>query len=296
MSLIAELKRRNVFRVGVAYAIVAWLLIEVASVLLPTFDAPDWVMKAFSSLVILGFPLALIVAWAFELTPEGIKRETAVEPAESITQTTGRKIDFIIIAVLAAAIVFLAVKIGFEDDSAPPDTAAAPDKAVTVLPLVLMMDSYHPTRVYDDETVAAGGTNADVVSDILLDLPIRRQKEGVGPEWKRDEEILGFRPDLIIIHYSAFRQEDDAGPRNRLRLLVEYFADSDTRFLVYGRRDEAWLREAVEELLTQLDREHPGLLERVHVFGLLDYGGPSWRDPTTAASLKLFVKRILAID
>jgi len=85
MSLIAELKRRNVFRVGVAYAIVAWLLIEVASVLLPTFDAPAWVMKAFSTLVILGFPLAVILAWAFELTPEGIKREKTVDRAESIT-------------------------------------------------------------------------------------------------------------------------------------------------------------------------------------------------------------------
>ncbi len=63
MSLIAELKRRNVFRVGVAYAIVAWLLIEVASVLLPTFEAPDWVMKVFASLVMLGLPLALILAW-----------------------------------------------------------------------------------------------------------------------------------------------------------------------------------------------------------------------------------------
>ncbi len=75
MSLIAELKRRNVFRVGVAYAIVAWLLIEVASVVLPTFEAPDWVMKVFTFLVILGFPLTLIMAWAFEMTPEGIKRE-----------------------------------------------------------------------------------------------------------------------------------------------------------------------------------------------------------------------------
>ena len=75
MSLIAELKRRNVFRVGAAYAIVGWLLVEVASVLLPTFEAPNWVMKVFTFLVILGFPLALVFAWAFELTPEGLKRE-----------------------------------------------------------------------------------------------------------------------------------------------------------------------------------------------------------------------------
>jgi hypothetical protein len=102
MSFIAELKRRNVFRVGAAYAIVGWLLIEVASVLLPTFDAPDWVMKAFSSLVILGFPLTLVIAWAFELTPEGIKREAEVDRAESVKQQTGRKLDFAIIAEIEA--------------------------------------------------------------------------------------------------------------------------------------------------------------------------------------------------
>ncbi len=107
MSLIAELKRRNVFRVGVAYAIVAWLLVEVASVLLPTFDAPDWVMKAFSSLVILGFPIALIFAWAFELTPEGIKRDEDVEPTESISRQTRRKLDFAIIGLLAVALIFV---------------------------------------------------------------------------------------------------------------------------------------------------------------------------------------------
>jgi hypothetical protein len=79
MSLIAELKRRDVFRVGAAYAIVAWLLVEVASVVLPTFEAPEWVMKVFTFLVILGFPLTLVIAWAFELTPEGIKREAEVD-------------------------------------------------------------------------------------------------------------------------------------------------------------------------------------------------------------------------
>jgi hypothetical protein len=92
MSLIAELKRRNVFRVGVAYAIVAWLLIEVASVVLPALHLPDWALTLLVVLIVAGFPLALIVAWAFELTPEGIKRESAVDPDESITHVTGRKL------------------------------------------------------------------------------------------------------------------------------------------------------------------------------------------------------------
>jgi adenylate cyclase len=69
MSFIAELKRRKVFRVGVAYVVVAWPLLEVASVVLPTFNAPEWVMQLLTSLVILGYPMALILAWAFDLTP-----------------------------------------------------------------------------------------------------------------------------------------------------------------------------------------------------------------------------------
>ena len=101
MSLIAELRRRNVFRVGVAYAIVGWLLVEVASVVLPTFEAPEWVMQVFTFLVILGFPLALIFAWAFELTPEGIKLAKEVAPTEPIRHLTGRKLDFAIIGLLA---------------------------------------------------------------------------------------------------------------------------------------------------------------------------------------------------
>jgi TolB-like protein/tetratricopeptide (TPR) repeat protein len=109
MSLIAELKRRNVFRVGVAYAIVAWLLIEVASVIFPGLHLPDWTLTFLIIVILAGFPLALIIAWAFELTPEGIKRESAVSPDESTTRTKGRKLDFAIIGLLAIAVVYFAI-------------------------------------------------------------------------------------------------------------------------------------------------------------------------------------------
>jgi adenylate cyclase len=109
MSFITELKRRNVFRVGVAYAIVAWLLVEVASIVLPALHVPDWALSFLVFLVAAGFPLALILAWAFELTPEGVKRETAVAPDESITSITGRKLDFAIIGLLAVTLVYVVV-------------------------------------------------------------------------------------------------------------------------------------------------------------------------------------------
>src|ERR1700682_854702 len=101
-----ELKRRNVYKVAVAYAVVSWLLIQAASILFPTFEAPAWVMKVFVTTILLGFPVALVFSWAFEITPEGIKRESEVSPDQSITSHTGRKIIGItaVVAVIAAGL------------------------------------------------------------------------------------------------------------------------------------------------------------------------------------------------
>src|SRR5712691_10650126 len=73
-TFFGELKRRNVYKVAIAYAVVAWLLLQAASILFPTFEAPPWTMKVFVAVIALGFPIALVIAWAFELTPEGLKR------------------------------------------------------------------------------------------------------------------------------------------------------------------------------------------------------------------------------
>src|SRR5687767_2890180 len=81
-TFFTELRRRNVYKVAVAYAVVGWLLLQLASILFPTFEAPSWVMKVFVALVAAGFPIALVVAWAFELTPEGIKRTDEISSAE----------------------------------------------------------------------------------------------------------------------------------------------------------------------------------------------------------------------
>ena len=108
-KLFSELKRRNVFKVATVYVIAAWLLLQVADVLFPALTLPEWSIRFITALLILGFPIALIMAWAFELTPDGVKLETDVEPGESIVRVTGRKIDFAIIALLAVAVVYFAV-------------------------------------------------------------------------------------------------------------------------------------------------------------------------------------------
>src|SRR6266496_2857445 len=102
-NFFAELKRRNVYKVAVAYAVVAWLLIQAASIFFPAFDAPPWVMKIFIMVIIFGFPVALIFSWAFEITPEGIKLESEIEPSRSIKGRTGRKIVAMTIALAVVA-------------------------------------------------------------------------------------------------------------------------------------------------------------------------------------------------
>ena len=102
-NFFSELKRRNVYKVAVAYAVVAWLLIQAASIFFPAFDAPPWVMKIFIIVIIFGFPVALIFSWAFEITPEGIKLESEIEPSKSIKRRTGRKIVAMTIALAVVA-------------------------------------------------------------------------------------------------------------------------------------------------------------------------------------------------
>lgn len=104
---ISELKRRNVFKASVAYLIVAWIIIQVASIVLPTFNSPPYFMKMILFLLIIGFPLNLVFAWAYELTPEGIKKTKDVNPKKSITRQTSSRINKVIIALLSLAVILL---------------------------------------------------------------------------------------------------------------------------------------------------------------------------------------------
>lgn len=118
MSFFSELKRRNVIRVGIAYVVTAWVLVEALSVLLPTFNAPDWVMRAVVLLLAAGMVIALLVAWLFELTPKGLKREDGSDTADEAVfkARTARKADLVIITVLSIAVIgFVAEKIWLSD-------------------------------------------------------------------------------------------------------------------------------------------------------------------------------------
>lgn len=141
-GLFNELKRRNVVRVGIAYVLIAWVLAQVAELALDSFEAPSWVIKAFLLLLVLGLPLALTFAWAFELTPEGIKREKDVDRSKSITTQTGRKLNHLIISVLVLAVgMLLADKFLLRQHITAPEPDAeviADTNSVAVLPFVDM--------------------------------------------------------------------------------------------------------------------------------------------------------------
>ena len=137
-NFFSELKRRNVYKVAVAYAVVAWLLIQAASILFPTFDAPSWVMKIFIIVIIFGFPVALIFSWAFEITPEGIKLESEVAANQSVTRKTGRKIVAVTIALAVVAAGLFVYQLVRSKTTVTPRQSeaatAAPSKSIAVLP------------------------------------------------------------------------------------------------------------------------------------------------------------------
>ena len=218
MSLIKELNRRNVFRVGVAYVIVAWLLLQVADVILPTFRTPDWVMQAFTFLLILGFPLALIFAWAFELTPEGLKLEKHVVRDESITHATGRKLDFVIIAMLVVALGFFA----YDKFVLDPDRDAAEVEAAVQIA---------------QKKVASAVEPQDSAKTIAV-LPFLNMSDDPGNEYFSDgisEEILNLLakvPEMRVTSRSSafsFKGQNLDVPTMAARLNVAHVLEGSVR-------------------------------------------------------------------
>jgi TolB-like protein/Flp pilus assembly protein TadD len=131
-NFVGELKRRNVYKVAIAYAVVAWLLMQVASQIFPFFEIPNWAVRLVVLLLVIGFPVAVILAWAFELTPEGIKRAEDVDLSKSIRRKTGRKLDFFIIGVLLLVIGILLFQRFHPKVS--PAVSSSLEKSIAVLP------------------------------------------------------------------------------------------------------------------------------------------------------------------
>ena len=158
MKLFKELQRRNVIRVAIGYIVSSWLLLQIADLVLDIIGPPDWVLRTIALILALGFPVVVFFSWAYEVTPEGIKRESEIDRTQSITHVTGRKLDRAIVAVLVIALAYFAVDKFVLDPTrdaemvqaatqtiAEPATSVAPvsgtpEQSIAVLPFVNMSD------------------------------------------------------------------------------------------------------------------------------------------------------------
>jgi len=199
LSFIAELRRRNVFRVGIAYVLLGWVVMQAADFALDLIDAPNWIIQVFFIAGLVGLPFALFFAWAYELTPEGIKREAEVDRSASVTPRTGRRIDRVIIVFLAAAVVLLLADRFFLTGKTGSDPVSGQESVTS---------AQSPNRVYGDQNSAPPEKSVAV-------LPFADMSQGGDQEWFADglaEEILNALvrvPDLqVAARTSSFQYRD----------------------------------------------------------------------------------------
>jgi TolB-like protein/Tfp pilus assembly protein PilF len=182
-NFFAELKRRNVYKVAVAYAVVAWLTIQAASIFLPAFNAPQWAVQIIIVILVVGFPIALAFSWAFEITPEGIKLESEIEPNKSIARRTGRKIVAVTIAlavVAAGLFVYQLVRSKSSTPASAPSTIIT-NKSIAVLPFDNLSDdksNAYFTEGVQDEIL----TRLAKVSDLKVIARTSTQRFKSAPE------------------------------------------------------------------------------------------------------------------
>jgi TolB-like protein/Tfp pilus assembly protein PilF len=162
MSLLAELRRRNVIRMAGLYLVGAWLVVQVAATLLPVFEAPAWVMKALVAALAIGFPVAVVFSWVFELTPGGLKRDADVSAAESIAPQTARRMDRLLLAAMALALAYFA----FDKFVLAPGRAPATTVATAASARAAPAPAAHPKSI---AVLAFANMSADADNEYFSD-------------------------------------------------------------------------------------------------------------------------------
>src|SRR5256884_9764599 len=200
-NFFAELKRRNVYKVAVAYAIVSWLLIQIATQVFPFFEIPNWAVRLVVLLLIIGFPIALFLAWAFEITPEGIKRAEDVDVGKSITHQTGRKLVWTTTVLAVVAIALFAYQVWRSKSTVGSVTsssrreekkASIPKKSIAVLPFENLSrdpDNAFFTDGVQDEILSDLGRIADL--KVISRTSVMQYKSGIARNLREIGQQLG---------------------------------------------------------------------------------------------------------
>jgi len=212
----AELRRRNVYKVAVAYAVISWLLIQAASILLPTFEAPSWVMKAFVVFLAIGFVIAVFISWAFEMTPEGMKRTADISPDQVIPYWSKRKFATLIIGVAVIAAGLLA----FQLLRAPrlTITPKSDNKSIAVLPL--LNESGDPKDEYFSD-----GLSEELIAALaqIKDLKvIGRSSSFRFKERKEESKTIGEKLGVATLLEGTVRKQGE-----RVRIVAELINAAD---------------------------------------------------------------------
>jgi TolB-like protein len=279
-SFLAELKRRNVYKVAVAYAVISWLLIQAASILLPTFEAPSWVMKAFIVLLALGFILAVFVSWAFEATPEGLKRTGDVSPEVAATLPTwsARKFAAFITLIALLAVGLLALDILRRKPAPQPPTGserAAPQKSIAVLPL--LNESGDPKDEYfsdglSEELIAA-------LAQITELKVIGRSSSFRFKDRKEEPKTIGEKLGVATLLEGTVRKQGE-----RVRIVAELINAADGI--------ELWTRTFDRELkdIFAVQQEIAAAVASSLKATLLGANQPSAANPTTAEAHNAYLQ------
>ena len=219
MSLFNELKRRNVFRVAVAYVVMSWLLLQVADVLLQAFSVPDWAFRLIFLVLAIGLVPVAIFAWAFELTPEGIKRDSDVDRSQSIAPETGRKLNYLTIAMVAIgiAVVLLQPRLLPETEQAaatasgetavetPAPAPAANTRSIAVLPFVNM-------SAEQENEYFADGLSEELLNQLaqILDLQVAGRTSSFSYKGKNEDlRVIGATLGVANVLEGSVRRQGD---------------------------------------------------------------------------------------
>ena len=224
MSIFSELKRRNVFKVAAAYIIVSWLIMQAGDTLAPALHLPEWVNSLLAFFLILGFPLALFFAWAFEMTPEGIKKEKDVDRSQSMTNVTGQKLNNVIIGILVLALGYFALdkfvlqpKLAIESSTEIEATVIEKDsmtQSIAVLPFVDMSAN-------NDNEYFSDGLTEELLNILanIKELRVAGRTSSFAFKGK-DEDLrsIGEKLNVVTILEGSVRKDDK---RNRVRITAQ---------------------------------------------------------------------------